>query len=167
MKGRYEAVLTWTLAFVLAASVVGVAYIVVTPQEPAAPYTEFYVLNSHGNASNYPTNLSINETGMFVVGVTNHEHRDTTYTVVISLENRTVTSRTATVDEGDTWEDTFSFAPTSTGHKRLWIRLYKGSSAELPNETYRDLRVWINVSNGTPHRSVGTVLSIETKLVSR
>ena len=48
------------------------AYVVMTPR-PGATFTEFYILGPGGNASGYPTNLTVNETGGVILGVVNHE----------------------------------------------------------------------------------------------
>lgn len=145
MKDSHERLLTWILIFVLVASVAGVGYVAVTPRQTTDPYTEFYVLGSPANASNYPTNLSVGETGTLVVGITNHEHRNTAYTVSIVLGNRTVTARTMIISEGETWEGEFAFTPTSAGRKQLSIRLYRGT-VEHSNEPYRVLRLWVDAS---------------------
>ena len=52
-------------------------------------YTEFYILNENGTTENYPTNLTIGENGMVIVGVICHEHEKTKYTVEIELINLT------------------------------------------------------------------------------
>lgn len=136
----------WVSAFVLVASVIGVGYIALTPTETAEPYTEFYVLGSQENASNYPTNLSVGETGTITIGITNHEHRNMEYTVVLVLKNRTVTARTVTVDKGETWKREFRVTPTASGRKKLQIRLYKGRSVKSSENAYMTLRLWITVS---------------------
>jgi len=38
-------------------------------------FTEFYILGPGGNASCYPTNLTVNETGGVILGLMNHEPR--------------------------------------------------------------------------------------------
>lgn len=139
--------LTWVLAIAVLASLVGVLYIAVTPQQTTDPYTEFYILGTDGNASNYPTNLSVGETGTLIVGISNHEHRTVTYTVLFRFENRTAASRTVTVNDDETWEDEVSFTPQSTGRKPLRILLYKGENADPSQDAYRSLRLWVNVSN--------------------
>ena len=146
MREKYNRLLTWVLAIALVASVAGVIYIAVTPQETTDPYTEFYVLGSDGNASEFPTNLSVGESGRLIVGLTNHEHERTTYTVVLVLENRTVEKRTVAVADERTWEQEFSFAPQSAGDKRLRILLYKGENANPDEEAYRSLRLFVAVS---------------------
>ena len=147
MREEYNRILTWMLALALVASVIGVIYVAVTPQETTEPYTEFYILGTEGNASDFPTNLSVGETGRLIVGITNHEHERTTYTVVSTLKNRTVDKRTVTVADERTWEKEFSFTPESPGEKRLQILLYKGENVNSGEEAYRRLRLFVNVSS--------------------
>lgn len=139
-------IITGVLTLVVFVFLIGVAYITLTPQETTEPYTEFYVLGSAGEASGYPTNLTVGETGTVIVGITNHEQRSVTYTVLLRLDDEPIESRTVTVDRGQTWEDRFSFAPESEGRKKLWIVLYKGQSTDTTREPYRELWLLVNVT---------------------
>jgi uncharacterized membrane protein len=140
-----ERVLTWVLAAALVASLIGVIYVATTPGGTTDPYTEFYILGPDGNASEYPTNLSVGESGTIIVGLTNHERREMQYTVALATNTSTVTTRTVTVPDEATWEDRFTFTPESPGRTRLRILLYRGDSANLAEEPYRRLRLWVNV----------------------
>lgn len=144
MNETVRRALTWVLALALLASVAGVIYLAVTPQETTEPYTEFYILGPGGNASGYPTNLTVGETGTVIVGITNHEHDRTSYTLVLELANETIDRRTVTVSDEATWEQRISFAPTEPGRQRLRFLLYRGSAPG--GEPYRHLRLWIEVS---------------------
>jgi uncharacterized membrane protein len=134
------------LALTFVASLIGVAYIATTPQETSESFTEFYALSPEGNASEYPTDLSVGETGTLSVGITNHEHEETVYTVLVVFENRTTATRTATVAAGRSWNGEFSFTPESAGRKKLRILLYRGGEAIPSQEAYRNLRLWVTVS---------------------
>lgn len=142
----FRSYLTVGLAVAFFLSLIGVGYLALTPQATTDPYTEFYILGPSGNASGYPTNLSVGETGSLIIGVVNHEHRQTTYTIALSIEDRELTSRTVTVANGEEWEGRFSVTPDTAGRQRLWVRLYRGSSVGTPSDPYRELWLWINVS---------------------
>lgn len=146
MRETANRALTWGLALALVASIGGVLYLGTTPQETTDPYTEFYVLGPGGNASGYPTNLSVGETGTVIVGITNHEHEAVTYTLVLELANESIDRRTATVADEATWEERVSFAPTEAGRQRLRLLLYRGRNPNLAAEPYRHLRLWLDVS---------------------
>lgn len=147
-EAQLTTVLTWTLAALLIASLVGVVYIALTPSAEENPYTEFYILGPEGNASDYPTNLSTGETGELIVGITNNEHREMTYTVVLVLDDEPVAERTVEVADGRTWKEEVQFTPEEAGEKQLDILLYIGGDADIDAEQYRKLQLTINVSEG-------------------
>lgn len=144
-RERAERALTWVLAATLVASLVGVVYVATTPQQTSDPYTEFYILGPEGNATGYPTNLTVGETGTLIVGITNHEHRETQYTVALANNSSLITTRTVTVQDEATWEDRVTFTPTEPGRLRLRILLYRGDTADLAEEPYQRLRLWVDV----------------------
>jgi uncharacterized membrane protein len=146
VRATLSRVLTWVLALVLVASLVMVVYVAANPPETGDPYTEFYILGPEGNASGYPTNLTVGETGEFIVGISNHEQQELTYTVALRVDNRTLETRTVSVGDGETWEESMSFTPESAGEKRLRILLYRSESAGGTAEAYRSLRLFVNVS---------------------
>lgn len=146
MREERERIITGVLALVVFISLVGVAYIALTPRATTDPQTELYILGPDGTASGYPTNLTVEETGTVIVGITNQEQRSVTYTVLLRLDNETSASRVVTVDQGQTWEDRFSFTPESEGEKNLWIVLYKGQSPDTTRKPYRELWLFVNVT---------------------
>ena len=74
-------VILLVLLIVLIAATV---YITVNPKS-GEKFTEFYVLGQNGQAGNYPTNLTLGETGNVTVGIVNHEQTATNYNMVIKL----------------------------------------------------------------------------------
>lgn len=148
-RERIERALTWTLAALLLLSLLGVVYVAVTPGSTTDPFTEFYILGPDGNASGYPTNLSVGETGTIIVGITNHEQREMQYTVALANNDSAITTRTVSVEDEATWEDRFTFTPETPGRLRLRVLLYRGDSADLNEEPYRRLRLYVNVRSTT------------------
>jgi len=140
---RWRRWLTLALLVVLALSLMGTVYFAVNPPETTDPYTEFYVLGTDGNASDYPTNLTTGQTGEFVVGITNHEHESMTYTVEANLSTQHIYNQTMTVGDEQTRETTVTFSPTEPGTHRLQIRLYKAEAAT--GEPDQTLRLWVRV----------------------
>ena len=143
-ESRVQRAVTLALLVALVAALGGVVYVSVTPTETADPYTEFYVLGPDGNASGYPTNLTVGETGEFVVGITNHEHEAMEYTVVARLGDRRVANRSVRVGDERTWEDTVSFTARDPGEHRLRILLYKRGAVSGEPDDF--LRLWVTVS---------------------
>jgi uncharacterized membrane protein len=60
------------------------AYVALMPR-PGERFTEFYLLGPGGNASGYPTNLTVNRPGTVILGVVNHESAKVNYTVRVDL----------------------------------------------------------------------------------
>ena len=145
---RLNTVITWALAVMLIVALAGVVYVSMTPGAEADPYTEFYILGPDGNASDYPTNLSTGESGELVGGITNNEHQSMTYTVVLLLDNESVTEQTVEVADGETWEGELRFTPEDAGVKRLDILLYAGEDPNLNDEPYRKLELVVDVTEG-------------------
>jgi hypothetical protein len=139
-------VLTILVALALVVGLAGVVYVALTPQQATDPYTEFYILGSGGNASKYPTNLTVGERATVTVGVVNHEGRPTTYTLLVRTENRTLDTRTLTVDHDRRWENPVSYSFDDPGRVRVQFLLYRGDDPDLDAAPYRRLRLWTNVS---------------------
>jgi len=134
--------LTLVLAIALVVAICGTILIVVIPQ-PSAPFTELFLLGPGGNASDYPTNLTVGQTANVTAGVVNHENANVNYTVVVSLDNATVTSRSFSLANGEQWESSFSFAPTHSGMgQKLNFNLFKEGD---PN-VYRSVYLYLTVT---------------------
>lgn len=144
---RRERVLTLVLLLALVAALIGVVHVAVFPVQTATPFTEFYILGTDGNATGYPTNLTVGETGELIVGITNNEGRSVTYTVVATMDRRQVANRTVTVSDGQNREWSLSFEAQSPGRHRLRILLFKDQRAGDPDD---DLRLWVTVADGEP-----------------
>ncbi len=148
----------------LAASIVvaggTLAYVVLTPR-PGETFTEFYILGPGGNASGYPTNLTVNETGNVIVGVNNHEGASVNYTLRIDLVgvvivynatagfNETVpvndtvwTWRNLTVANGANWTDPYAFSIPKPGLWKVEFYLYKDP---VLTAVYRELHLYVTV----------------------
>lgn len=144
-KSRFKRRLTWILAGLLLISALGVVYFAATPQERTGPYTEFYILDTEGEASEYPTDLSSGETGELIVGIANHEHEDMTYTVVFAIGETVLEERTVTVGNGETWEEEMSFSIDEPGQYELDILLFKRDELGSIDDPYRDLQLEVTV----------------------
>lgn len=136
-------------------------HIVTTPRT-GERFTEFYILGEDDMADDYPTNLTVNETGRVTIGMVNREHEEVNYTVVMGLgDELTSMSSQGTLDENisfsgnntsylrrdiilnhtERWNTTVNFQVESSGSYRLKFFLIKDG------EVYRDLHIWITVSD--------------------
>jgi uncharacterized membrane protein len=134
-------ILTAALAILLAVAIVGTVIIVVFPQ-PGEPFTELYLLGPGGKASNYPTNLTVNQTANVTVGVVNHENANADYTLIATLANKTINSTSFSLANNQTWQNSISFTPTQRGMgQKMEFDLYKAGTASV----YRSVYLYLNV----------------------
>jgi len=138
--------LTILVALALVVGLFGVVYVALTPQQTTDPYTEFYVLGAEGNASDYPTNLTVDEQATVTVGVVNHEQQRMTYTLLVRADDRTLVTRTLTVQRDRRWEAPVSYAVARPGRISVRFMLYRGDEPSIGAMPYRQLRLWTNVS---------------------
>jgi uncharacterized membrane protein len=135
-------ILTAALAILLAAAIVGTVVIVVFPQ-PGEPFTELYLLGPEGKASNYPTNLTVNQTANVTVGVVNHENTNADYTLVATLANKTINTTSFSLANNQTWQNAISFTPIQRGvGQKMEFDLYKAGTASV----YRSVYLYLNVA---------------------
>lgn len=140
-ESRRNKILSIVLAISIILTVFGGAYAVVVPKE-GEKFTEFYILGSNGMASDYPTNLTVGETGNVTVGIINHEYSTVNYKMIIKLNKQTVDERSITLSYNQTYSEPFTFVLSSYGqNQELEFLLYR-----LPDENniYRSLHLWIN-----------------------
>jgi len=153
------------LTVALAASIVvaggTLAYVVLTPL-PGEIFTEFYILGPGGNASGYPTNLTVNGTGGVIIGVVNHEAATLNYTTRVDLVgvrivynatarfndtvevNRTTWSSFAvTLADGQNWTQRYTFRITATGLWKVQFLLFKDGDF---SSAYRELHLYVRVA---------------------
>lgn len=140
-----KTLLTGVLGGVLLIGILGLGVIVVTPVELTEPYTEFYLLNTDGQAGPYPTDLRVGETGTVVVGIENHEHREMTFTVVVLTKHGVHEERTINVRDDARWRGEFSYAFELRGQRTLVFALYRGGSSDLGRQPYRRVYLYVSV----------------------
>ena len=133
-------VILLVLLIVLIAATV---YITVNPKS-GEKFTEFYILGQNGQAGNYPTNLTLGETGNVTVGIVNREQSTTNYNMVIELNGNILNNQTFTLQKNETKLVPFNFTSNQTGsNMKMEFLLYK-----LPNNTqaYRSLNLFVTVA---------------------
>lgn len=145
--GKLNLALVVVLTLALLASVSFLAYAVLAPQ-PGEPFTGFYVLGPDGDAGNYPERMRLGDAAPVIVGITNHEHRDMAYDLVVLLNDSVNTSRlyeeNVFVVNGQTWEKRIELKPDLTGTDlKIELLLYADGNYTAP---YRDLRLFVDVT---------------------
>jgi uncharacterized membrane protein len=66
-----------------------IIYLSLTPQ-PSDKFTEFYLLNQDGKASDYPREIKAGQPVTVILGVVNHETNPATYKVQIMVNGATI-----------------------------------------------------------------------------
>ena len=117
-------------------------YIVITPK-PSETFTEFYLLNSNGTASDYPTILEVGQDGKLIIGIVNHEYENVTYRLEIEFNGIIVHEEYVFLFDKEIWESPFTFQAINKGeNQKIEFILYKIQQLEA----YRTLHLWINVT---------------------
>ncbi len=167
-SSRRSAVLHIGLALSIVLALSTMTYAIAVPQQ-GEQFTDFHLLteNEDGElvAGGYPTTFEYNEPQSLYIGIENHEQETSEYTIVIQLQRvetanneSTVTERQeldrfrTTVEQGDTWQENHSVAPTLVGEDlRLTYLLYKDEPPAEPTRenAYRNLHLWIDVEEPT------------------
>ncbi len=146
-NSKVDRALTLILIFMILASVLTLAYVVVTPKQ-GERFTEFYILGPEGMADNYSTQLVSGESVDVIVGIVNHEYEVVNYSLRVRLDNGSLDIPDGTfqisLDHNETWEQPVSYVPELTGDEmKLQYLLYRNDNLSEP---YRDLHLWINVT---------------------
>ncbi|MBB6646602.1 DUF1616 domain-containing protein [Halobellus ruber] len=162
---RTDLALNVLLAVSILLAVGSVGYAVAVPQQGES-FTEFYLLTEGEDgdlvADGYPTDFVAGEPESLVVGVTNQEHEEVSYTVVTEVQRVETANNSTTVLESEsgprfsptlahneTWTRQHRVAPTLTGERlRLTYLLYRGDPPATPTteNAYRELHLWVNVT---------------------
>jgi len=150
VMGKTESKTEKTLRIVLAFSFLIListgAYAILVPQE-REPFTEFYILGTSGMANNYTTDYIQGESGTYIIGITNNEHRTMDYTMEVRLENKSVplpeNLQHIRLAHNTTLEEPLEITPSIEGENmKLEFLLFNETEKNVP---YKDLRLWINV----------------------
>jgi uncharacterized membrane protein len=106
-------------------------------------FTEFYILGPNGKIADYPTNLTLGESGDITIGVINREYETMSYTVEVRVENETMAIINGiNLSHEEEWEQNYAFTPHTTGERmKLEFLLYRQDGSE----PYRKIHLWTTV----------------------
>lgn len=106
-------------------------------------FTEFYVLGSGEKIENYPTNLTLGESGTVILGIINREYEEIDYRIIIKLDNETIGNiENITLNHEINWEKKYTFTPDKTGEKMKLLFLLFREELDVPHHS---LHLWIRV----------------------
>ena len=95
-------------------------------------YTEFYILNSEGEAGNYPGQVVSGEPVDIIIRIVNHEYEPNSYRVDIT--GYSIGNKEIMIDElahGEEFEEMVSFVPQIAGEEqKVEFWLYKNGELE-------------------------------------
>lgn len=142
-QGTRSKLLTVTLIIVIFGLLGTIGYFVSQPKSEES-FTEFYILGEEGEAADYPRELMVDEPGMIIVGINNHEGSESSYQIEVVIdggENNEVGP--IILSNEQKWEGEVRFISDVPGeNKRVEFFLYKNGEVE---PSLGPLYVWVNV----------------------
>ena len=138
---RIDKFLPIILVVSIIASSATLIYILVT--KTGENFTEFYLLDSNGTASNYPTDITVGDAGEVIICIVNQEYETVNYILEVKFNGTLIHKESIFLVENEKWESPFTFKATNKGeNKKLEFLLYNDQQIEA----YRKLHLWINVT---------------------
>jgi len=139
---RKNRILKFILILVILLAISLVAFLVMQSIDNNK-FTEFYLLGPDGKASNYPTNLTLEQNATVIVGVVNRESATTSYKLIIRVNDTIIKMQDFTLQDKEEKKITVNFIDNMTGRKKMDFLLFKAPDY---NNFYRDLQLWYQVS---------------------
>lgn len=130
------------LLVTLIIAIISVIYLVVI-HNPGEDYTEFYVLDSNYDTTNYPENITQHSIEKIIIGIENKEHKEVNYTIKVKKDGYLLNQYNHTLNNNEKIETPYyiNSANTIGENQLLIIELYK-DNIDAP---YRTLNVRYNV----------------------
>lgn len=123
------------------------AFVILTPTS-GGQFTELYCLDQNHTLEDLPTNMTVNETGTIIIGVSCHENELSYYSVLITITNATgeicnqsVWSYNITLSHEEENEITHEFQINETGDYLLMLELFKAPSQAV----YQECHIWVHI----------------------
>jgi uncharacterized membrane protein len=161
-QGRFDRILGVVLALAILVTLATAIYVIAVPLE-GERFTEFFILGNNRTAENYPNAIVLGQGYPMFVGVGNHEHRNTRYTIetwllLTEFDNVTNTTRIRAMDPSERLSITlapnqttiipYNLSVNKTGYNRVEFLLfdenlpgYEVSGSNRINASYRDLHL--------------------------
>jgi len=137
--------LSKTLSAVLIFALIGavIALVLVINEEPREKFTEFYILNSAGKASGYPSDLEVGSPAEVILGIVNREQESVYYVIEIIVDGVKVDELgPILVEHRGRSELPVSFVADKPGeHQKIEFLLYRQGQAEFDESLY----LWVDV----------------------
>lgn len=138
-QSKIDKILNMVLIGVIIGSFATLTYVTMKPRI-GERFTEFYLLDLNGTASNYPTELNLGDSGELIVRIVNHESENIPYHIVVNFNDRQIYDYPVFLIDTEIWERSFIFQATEKGeNQKLSFILFKDQ------EIFRTLNLWINI----------------------
>ena len=107
-----------------------IIYLSVTPSANDK-FTEFYILNESGKASDYPFDVKAGQPVSVVLGVVNHEYRTADYKIQIRQNGAIIKSIiVGPLPDKQKWEEKVDFTVEGSGRSQPEFYLFKDNGEE-------------------------------------
>ena len=107
-----------------------IIYLSITPSSNDK-FTEFYILNDEGKASDYPFDVKAGEPVSVVLGVINHEYRPVNYKIQIKQNGAIIKSViVGPLPDKQKWEEKVNFTVEGRGKSQLEFYLFTDDGEE-------------------------------------
>ena len=107
-----------------------IIYLSVTPSANDK-FSEFYILNENGKASDYPLNIKSGQPVSVVLGVVNHEYQPVNFRILVKQNGAIIKSvSTGLLPDKQKWEEKVDFTVEGDGKSQVEFYLFTGDSVE-------------------------------------
>jgi uncharacterized membrane protein len=130
------------LLVVAVIGVIGTVVFVLIRNKNGEKFTQFYVLNLHGKADNYPHDIADGQSGTVILDIVNEEGAAATYKIEILIDGDKVNEIDSIVlQQDEKWEQPVTFTPVKTGeNQEVQFELFKQGDT-----VFQELHLWIDV----------------------
>ena len=97
-KSKTTKILTIILILSIVIAITTTSYIIVNPKQ-GETFTEFYLLGPNGQASDYPTNITVGQNASVIIGIVNHEYTNVDYNLIIMSNGVTLKNENITLED--------------------------------------------------------------------
>ena len=98
-KSKKTKILTIILVLSIIIAIAATSYIIVKPKQ-GETFTEFYLLGPNGQASDYPTNITVGQNASVIIGIINHEYNNVDYNLVVTSNGVVIKDENITLKDG-------------------------------------------------------------------
>ena len=142
-QSKRDKIVTVVLAVMVIGAIGALVYVIKQPRA-VEKFTEFYILNDKGKASDYPSTVIFGQSAQVILGIINHENETTAYNIEITLGGKNIQEiGPFNLNAEEKQEQEVTITPVQTGDKqKLEFLLYKGDSTNV----YESVHLWIDVT---------------------